>query len=732
MTRSPSVYGACRRRLPRLTPLALLVSLPGAALAVDGPPPDAVTLDRIAVTGARTALDAGADGGTRLELSIRETPASVFRIDRDALDARGVRNTQEALFALPGLVVASPPGNGNAVTWRGFSGAQVTQLFNGINVQYASIAARPVDGWMYERVEAVGGPSSFLSGAGAVGGTIDYVTRRARFDADEAGGVASIGSFDSRVLAGGLNHRVGGDDGAHALRVDAGYSARDGWVDNERREAWTGAASWAWKLSPTLVHTLAIEAQAEDNARVYWGSPAVLGADGRLGILPGTAGRNYNVGDGFYAQDVSWARSLLEWDGGGAGRVRNTLYRYDAQRDYRNVETYRYTAARDGVQRSGVLQQRHDQQVTGNRTDWTVDGVLWGRPTQWAAGLELAWNRQTRYPQSIAGTIDTMPLDAHTPGYFFDIPGTAPGYQPGATNRLRTQALSLENMTRLTPRLGLLTGLRHERIALDVINHRAATATNPARWGRDYTAETGRVGLNLDLDDSTSVYVQASTAADPPSGILSTAGFSALRDFDLSEGRQIEAGAKGAFHDGRGAATLAAYRIVRTNLAIADPANPGQTLPVGQQSARGVEATIDWRPVEALRLQANTGWVDARLDDFTETVSGVVVSRAGNRPTNTPARVGNLWVDYTLAPEWSTGVDLRAVDARQANAANSVQTAGYALWGAHLRWQATPTLSLELRGRNLGDRIYVMHAIGTDMVYLGEPRSVELALRLRM
>ncbi|PBS13723.1 hypothetical protein CMZ82_02770 [Lysobacteraceae bacterium NML93-0792] len=149
MTRSPSASGACRRRLPRLKRLTLLVSLPGAALAVDGAPPDAVTLDRIAVTGARTALDAGADGGTRLALSIRETPASVFRIDRDALDARGVRSTQEALFALPGLVVASPPGNGNAVTWRGFSGAQVTQLFNGINVQYASIAARPVPaGWM--------------------------------------------------------------------------------------------------------------------------------------------------------------------------------------------------------------------------------------------------------------------------------------------------------------------------------------------------------------------------------------------------------------------------------------------------------------------------------------------------------------------------------------------------------------------------------------------------------
>ena len=62
-------------------------------------------------------------------------------IDRDTLDARGVRTTQEALAGIPGLTAASPPGNGNAVTYRGFSGSQITQLFNGIDVQYASIAA---------------------------------------------------------------------------------------------------------------------------------------------------------------------------------------------------------------------------------------------------------------------------------------------------------------------------------------------------------------------------------------------------------------------------------------------------------------------------------------------------------------------------------------------------------------------------------------------------------------
>ena len=64
-----------------------------------------------------------------------------------------------------------------AVSYRGFSGSQISQLFNGISVQYDAIAARPIDSWIYDRVEAIGGPSTFLFGAGAVGGAINYVTK---------------------------------------------------------------------------------------------------------------------------------------------------------------------------------------------------------------------------------------------------------------------------------------------------------------------------------------------------------------------------------------------------------------------------------------------------------------------------------------------------------------------------------------------------------------------------
>lgn len=728
-----------RYRTPRASSLSLAVvsalSFPFIAHAADGAvaPDDrrATTLDTVRVEGRQTELDQPAGVGTRLAMSVLETPAAVTVIDRRTLDARGVRNTQEALFGIPGLTVASPPGNGNAVTYRGFSGSQITQIFNGIDVQYASIAARPVDAWQYERIEAIGGPSSFLYGAGAVGGTINYVTRLARLDDDEARWQASWGSFRDRTLAMGANLSMGGDAARQAVRVDVSTRDSESAIDRQQRQALTAAASWLVQWTPTLRHTLALEYQQEDNDRPYWGTPVRQPASGRLSVLPETVGRNYNVGDGYYGQDVLWARSLLEWSAGERDTIRNTIYHYDALRDYRNVESYRLSADNAGVVRSGTLLQRHDQQLFGNRLEWAHTGPLGGLPSQWNLGLDVSYNRQTRFPLSLSATVDTVPLDAVTPGRFLDVPGAAIAYVPDRTNRLHTQALFVENLTELTPSLSLLTGLRHDRIRLDVSNHRAASATNPARFEREYTPTTGRAALNWRITPQASVYAQYSTAADPPAGILSTANFASLRDFDLTTGRQGELGAKFQSRDGRHFATLAAYRIVRRNLAITDPANPGQTLPVGRQSARGVDLAFGWQPLEGLNVQGNLAWVDATLDDFYENVGGVSVSRAGNRPTNTPSRVGNLWLDYALDERWTAGIDVRGVSSRHANAANTLSTAGYATWGAHLTWKWSERTEFTLRGRNLSDRSYVAYALGGNMVYLGDPRSWEMVLRQR-
>lgn len=719
---------ACRAvAAPAALVLLCPALIPSATAHAAAPGASPTTLDAIQVKGRASALEADAGSASRLGLSVLQTPASVTVIDRATLEARGVRTTQEALAGVPGLTVASPPGHGNAVTWRGFSSGQVSQLFNGIDVQYATIAARPVDAWQYDRVEAIGGPSSFLHGVGALGGAINYVTRLASLEHDQARWQASWGSHRDGTLAIGSNLR---DAAARqALAVDLSLRNGDSWVDAQSRSALAAAVSWRTRLAAGLEHTLAVEYQDEEVRRPYWGTPVARAGDGRVRLPAALLGRNYNAGDGRYAQDVRWLRSLLEWEAGPGSSLRNTVYHYDALRDYRNVESYRLAADGSGVQRSGALLQRHDQQVWGNRLEWLHQGRIAGLPSRWSLGAEASYNRQTRFPLSLPAQIDTVPLDAVAPGRFLEVPGAALVYRPDRTNRLHSQALYAENLTTLAPGLNLLTGLRHERVRLDVLNHRTASAANPPRFQRRYAPTTGRLALDWALAPGASVYLQTSTAADPPSGVLSTASFGAVRDFDLSRGRQHELGAKFQSRDGLGYATVAGYRIVRSNLAVADPAHPGQTLPVGRQSSRGVELAFGWRPLQALSIDGNLAWVDARLDDFQETLAGAVVSRDGNRPANTPARVGNLWLEWRIDPRWSAGAELRAVSARFADAGNSLRVAGYATWGAHLRWQTDPDGELVLRARNLGDRRYIAHALGTDMAYAGDPRSWELVLR---
>ena len=167
---------------------------------------------------------------------------------------------------------ASPPGNAGAVSYRGFSGGQVSQLFNGISVQYDSIAARPVDSWIYDRVEAIGGPSTFLFGAGAVGGAINYVTKLPQRDTFYEGQLR-LGSFDSRQVSVGLNQQLAGEPGGsgHYLRIDANTGASSGWVDGNHSRASQIAAFDALPIPqspknlPRAAHNAPVRIGGEDN-----------------------------------------------------------------------------------------------------------------------------------------------------------------------------------------------------------------------------------------------------------------------------------------------------------------------------------------------------------------------------------------------------------------------------------------------------------------------------------
>jgi len=722
--------GALPRSLFRHRPsplaAACLLLCAGAAApawAQDGTPalPPVEVVDSAPSPNGRIDLDATAETGSRLGLTLRETPASVSIVERAAIEARGAQDTQEILRGVAGVTAHDAPGN-IGVSYRGFGSGSVSQLFNGINVQY-SIAARPVDSWIYERVEVIGGPSSFLFGAGAVGGSINYITKLAeRHDFSEA--QLRLGSRGLKEASAGLNRRIG--ESGHHLRIDANHRDADGRVDGMHTRATQLAASLLSDLGGGLSHTLAYEYQDERVDRPYWGTPLRSPIAGTLGVDPGLRFKNYNSADGLYAQRVHWLRSLASWRVSDALQLRNTFYVYDALRDYRNVESYRTNAANTAVVRANALLQRHDQRMVGNRLEGLYAGRIAGRRSDWAFGLEASVNRQTRFPNSLSGTVSTVHPYLFVTENFFDVPGMTPGFRPDRDNKVRTIALSLENRTALAPSLQLVTALRHERIDLDLTNRREVTAVNPASFHRGYRPTTGRIGLVWDVAPGTALYAQYATAADPPSGVLSTASFADVRtNSELTTGRQAEAGAKLDFWQGKGTATLAAYRIVRRNIATQDPNDSTRTVLVGAQSARGVELAVGLQPDARWSLQGNLGYVDARYDNHRQ--DGV--SLAGKRPANTPSVVANLWVSYAITPALQASAGVRHVGKVYADAANTLTWPGYTLLDLGLRWQISPSVSLVGRVRNATDRLYAAN-VGTTMAYLGPPRSADVALRL--
>jgi iron complex outermembrane receptor protein len=673
-------------------------------------------------------LDEPNTTGSRLGLTPRETPASVSIVNRDTIEKRGAANTQEILASVPGVTVASPPGSAGSVFYRGFGSSSLTQLFNGITPQYDAISARPVDSWIYERVEVIGGPSTYLFGAGAVGGSINYVTKLANREGNTLEARARYGSFDTTDLALGVNRRLGGTEGVqNFVRLDVNSSHTNGYVEGQERNAQNVAASWLTEVNSQLSHTLALEYQTEKVDRPYWGTPLLNPTTGEGRINPDTRFKNYNSADGIYEQTVQWQRSLLEYRLSPQTTIKNTLYHYDALRDYRNVETYKFNAANTAVIRSSALLQRHDQQLTGDRVEWSHKGTLAGLPSDWSAGVDYSRNTQTRFPRSLSATVSTVNPTQFTTENFFNVPGMVPGFTPDRTNNVNTLALFMENRTRLTAPLSLVTGLRHDTIELEGINHLAVTATNPAYFKNTYKPTTGRVGLIYELTPHANVYVQYSTAADPPAGILTTASFAQVQNFDLTTGKQLEVGSKFDYLDGRGSATLAAYSITRKNLAIADQNNPGTTIPVGQQSSTGVEMATSLKVTPTFLVQGNLAYTAAQYDDFIESVGGVAVSRAGNVPGNVPDWVANLWLNWKLSPSLQVGVDARYVAQRYGNTANTIWDPAYTLFGASLSYQINRQAQLTLRVKNLTDQVYAA-SVGTSSLYLGAPRSVDVTL----
>ncbi|PZU79631.1 MAG: TonB-dependent siderophore receptor [Sphingomonas sp.] len=684
----------------------------------------------ITVTGWRLRqLDTDVPTGSRLGLSIRETPATVDQISSEEILTRGFRTVEEATVSMPGLISGGTPGNPSLFSMRGFTGEQITILHNGLYLGPANMVNRPGNTFNIETIDILKGPASVLYGQGAVGGAVNIVNKTADPEKDSLQALASYATFNTVSLGLGGN-KVLSD--STALRLDASYHRTDGYVDNADSNSFN--VTGALLLRPR--DDLSIELSADlliDNLSNYFGTPLVpasFAKDPIGGLLTTASGYvvddatrkvNYNVSDSKLHSWQVWPRAVVNWSATDNLTISDTAYYFHAERQWINAETYTFDTATSQITRDRFF-VFHNQDLFGNQLSATLAGSLFGLKNKLVVGIDYSHLDMIRS----RGFPDGDSVDPYNP-----VAGTfGPIEERLSPTRWDQVALFGEDVLSLTDRLKLVTGVRAERLMLTRENY-AVDGTLLADTGfrRTYKPFNWRAGLVYDIAPSVTTYASFSTGKDPVgSNILVV---NASENFGLSSSQQIEAGVKADLMGNRGSITLSLYDIKRRNILTLIDLDTVSN--VGAQKSRGVELSGQFKVMPAWTVIASATYVDAKYENFVDPTYGIAAS--GNRPANVPAWTGSFWTTVRnvagLPVELGGGV--KYVDKRAGNTANTLLLKPYATGIVYGTYEINPRLSLTARVNNVWDKRYVQWAdiYYPNQVTLGEPRRIEISALAR-
>ncbi len=703
--------------------------LSGVILAIAAAPATAQVADpqdgessTILVVGQKekTGLAVPNATGSRLNLTPLETPASITTIDGDVIRARGDQSIVEATTRAPGITSVANLGNGGTgLAARGFSGqGSVLQLIDGVRLfPAAGTITFPTDPWMVERIDVLSGPASVLYGQGALGGAVNVVMRKPNLDRTEIEGEIGYGAQDSVRAAAGIGGPV---SETLAYRVDGSWRRSDGYVDRGTSRSLALSGTLRWTPTPKLAVTLRGD-HGDQRPMRYFGTPLI---DGRLDDRNQEA--NYNVADARLRFRDNRGTLQVDWTPSEMLTFSNIAYRLTSDRFWRNLESYAWMApvgaGAGTIRRSDNYGIRHDQMQWGDQGSMTlktpISGVIGNALVLGFDANLVKFTHENDFgsdPQN-----DTVNPFAFDPGLFLDTQGIAPRYR----TRTNEFAVFAEDRVTLGSGLSIVGGLRYEedRVRRWSIAYPGGNRAETFAFDRTFRNTTWRVGTVWQPLPTVSLYAQYATGVDPL-GTLTTATTGQVA-FSNARGDQVEAGVKAVFLDGRGTATLAAYRIVKKGL-LAQRTLSSPVEQVGQRSAKGIEAAVTLDLPHGFGIDANGSVLNARFDDF---LSGGT-SFDGKTPPNVPETMANLWLRWDATRRLQARTGLRYVGRRFSDNANRFRIPGYAAIDATISYALTDRVAVDLRGYNLLDKAYAITTYGDEQWILGRPRSLDVALR---
>ncbi len=723
---------------------------PGVAPAVSPAPGDAAAGGAAATSPLNTGTVAGS--ASRLGLTVRETPATVEVVDQQTMKDQGYRTTPETVQGAVGVLSLDAAGAPAGFSMRGFDFSQVNVLYDGIKIGPQSFTSRVMDTVNLDRVEFLKGPSSLMSGDGAIGGAVNYVPKQpisgpiqneAFISTDSLGSIRSGATSTGSTSLQGLDYYFG-----------ISQDQINSFIDDDHKDLTNLSTRLNYRMSDVFKTFVAVEYR-KDAGNSYWGTPLVPasfpGVQPTSGIVSGSAfshsfnsnflgpvtidsrtlTTNYNVLDNFTGATELWLRTGFEWAIADNVTLKSQVYAYQAKRSWFDSETYAFNTATGTVDRDRFFVS-HDQKVYGNVTDLVWNSQIFGTENRAAAQLAASGN-DILFKEDFGGfpqdTVALVGPDRGFYGPFTDL--------ETRSSHLNTVAGSFEDRLKLTPSFALIGGVRVEDLELtrNALDSTGAVLSN-FPFTKTWTPVSYRAAYTWEPIRGLTFYSQYATAFDP--AVASIFSIQPTLPLLLTSSRIYETGVKQLFWDNKAEWTFSAYDIVRRNVF---QAQGGQTFQVaGEIATKGVEIAAAVRPIEGWKLWGNLAFTQARYENF-EFSGG---SFTGNTPPNVAPIVANAGASYRYTGwQWPVeiGASVRHVGNRYLWDDNAVIMDAYTVADAFLfvdieKPVLLPTVDktrLTFRVRNLTNKTYAAFSDPgyPDQVYLGAPRTYEVGMSFK-
>jgi iron complex outermembrane receptor protein len=577
--------------------------------------------------------------------SLTQVPISITTFDADELEAMRVQGVEDFVFSIPNASYYSTGRSAPRVSLRGVSsvtGGQFDPIAITVDdASFGGTSMRTILGsrvFDVERMEVLRGPQGTLTGASSLGGTINIITAKPDVQAFSVGTTLDVSRFNTMLAKGVLNTPL---SDTFALRTVAFTDRSDGAVKNvgpaggDSGHDNVGARVAArWLAAPHLTFDASIAYEEQ-----RFGIDSSLYIDRfAFGEREGAVAQLEALGGVFYDSGVDF----IEKVGNNGGRVR-----YDNP-DFTNVKnliaSFRasYRLANHAID---LIYGRFNNDLS---LSLDVDDSEFAVQRNYWTWYDDADSAELRISSAYGGRLDWVGGISHQQEEFQESGGfdAGDGLYAGSYSvaglwrtyqKLESQAAFANVFWQLADKWRLSAGARVTRVKTgfsdvccgeDTGSGFVLPPLDVARTSRS-TEFTPRVALNYDVLPNASLYAQFATGYRPgygndprAVGIQETdfGTFDVREAVDPEQVENYELGVKGFFFDRRLSVAAAAFNMDYTDLQVT-AGYVGDDFVLfdvnaGKARTRGFELETAFRPVEALELRANVGYVDATIEEL--------------------------------------------------------------------------------------------------------------------